>query len=480
MGSSIGRDFAVKTVAIIGAGPCGLSTAKYLLDRGCFQSIVIFEQQAEVGGIWRYSRETPRPPPIPQTDPFYPPDPPLPPEHDGGGAAATRKAPTYTTPMYERLHANIPKTLMQYHDEPFPDDSWIFPSRQDILQYVVRYAEEIRHLIKFCFRVDKVSLRQEEGGRRDQWDVEAASTVTPGETFSGTFDAVVVANGHYATPFIPAVEGIEAFHAAHPGVITHSKSYRSPGPLAGKKVVVVGNGPSGLDVARQVSEVAARTLLSVRGTPTPADKLAHVRADEVAEIDAFLPGRTRAIRLKDGTVEEGVDAVVYCTGFLFSYPFLVPDLAHGLLTTGHGVHGLYQHVFLRRHPTLAFVGLLVKAVPFQISEAQGAAVAAVWAGALRLPSEEEMEAWERRLAEAKGEALHTFAKHGDDGLYINELHDWVMTAWSSAGQRKKPPYWGEETMWERGIIADAKMRFEKQGGNRPARTLAELGLHTRR
>ncbi|KAL2760668.1 hypothetical protein ACRALDRAFT_1059564 [Sodiomyces alcalophilus JCM 7366] len=465
MGSSIGRDVAVKTIAIIGAGPCGLSTAKYLLARGCFQSIVIFEQQAEVGGTWRYSRETPRPSPVPQTDPFYAPDPPLPPENDG-------KAPRYTTSMYERLHANIPKTLMQYHDQPFPEDSWIFPSRQDILQYVVRYAEDIRHLVKFCFRVDKVSLRQEDG--RDQWDVQAASTMTD-ETFTGTFDAVVVANGHYSTPFIPEVEGIEAFNAAHPGVIMHSKNYRVADQFAGKKVVVVGNGPSGLDVARQISEVAARTLLSVR-SPTPAEKLAHVRAGEVAEIDAFLPDKDgdgdsdrRAIRLKDGKVEEGVDAVVYCTGFLFSYPFL-PDLAPGLLTSGRGVHGLYQHVFLRRHPTLAFVGLLIKAVPFQVSEAQAAAVAAVWAGALRLPPVEEMEAWERRLAEVKGEALHTFAKQGDDGFYINELHDWVMTA-SSRG--RKPPYWGEETMWQRSIIADAKMRFEREGVT--ARTLAELG-----
>lgn len=372
--------------------------------------------------------------------------------------------PKYTTAMYERLHANIPKTLMQYHDQPFPEDSWIFPSREDIFQYVVRYAEEVRHLIKFCFQVDKVSLRQEDG--RDQWDVQAASTVTD-ETFLGTFDAVVVANGHYSTPFIPNVEGIEAFDAAHPGVITHSKHYRVPGQFAGKKVVVVGNGPSGLDVARQVSEVAAQTLLSVR-SPTPAEKLAHVRSSEVAEIDAFLPER-RAIRLKDGKVEEGVDAVVYCTGFLFSYPFL-PDLAPALLTSGRGVHGLYQHVFLRRHPTLAFVGLLIKAVPFQVSEAQAAALAAVWADALRLPPEEEMEAWERRLAEVKGEALHTFAKHGDDGFYINELHDWVMTA-SSPG--RQPPYWGEEMMWKRSIIADAKMRFEKQGCT--ATTLAELG-----
>lgn len=457
MGSYATVDFNVKRIAIIGAGPVGLAAAKHLLARRCFESVVIFEQQPEVGGIWYYNRTPSAAQRIPQTSPFCAPDAPLPPEHEG-------EPPIFTTPMYNKLHANIPKTLMQYHGIPFPESSWTYPSREDILDYVTRFAQDIRHLIKFCFKVDRVSPRQEEG--RERWDLQATSTKSD-ESFSGSFDAVIIANGHYSTPFLPDVKGIRAFHEAHPGVVTHSKSYRVPDIYRGKKVVVVGNGPSGLDIARQISQAGARTIMSVQSS-TPADKLAHVGASEAAAIDEFLPS-SRGIRFADGAVEEDVDAVIYCTGFLFSYPFL-PELEPELLTSGRSVRGLYQHLFSRRRPTLAFPGLLMKAIPFPLAEAQSAAVSAVWSNTLRLPSREEMEEWERKEGEVRGEALHTFGSHGEDGHHLNMLHDWVATA-SAPG--REAPYWDDEKMWQRSIFGEAKLRFEQQGGT--ATSLAEIG-----
>lgn len=461
MGSVEALPFHVKKVAIVGAGPCGLAAAKYLRGRKCFESITIFEQQDQVGGIWYYSRDPPASLDVPQTNPFVGHEQPLPPRKQGD-------APVFPSPMYETLHANIPGSLMRYTDAPFPEDAWVYPSREAILQYVDRYADEVRHLIRFNTQVQSIELRQVDGV--DKWDLEASSTVG-GEKVSDTYDAVVVANGHYSTPFIPDVKGIEAFSAAHPGVITHSKNYRRPEPYSGKKVIVVGNGPSGLDLARQISGGGASVILSVH-SPTAPEKLAHVGASaEVGEITEFLPA-TRGVRLApNGAVENDVDAVIYCTGFLFSYPFL-PSLAPKLLTTGRGVHGLYQHLFLAAHPTLAFPGLLMKAVPFPVSEAQGAAVAAVWANALALPPEGEMRAWERRLEEERGEALHTFPSHGGDGYYINMLHDWVTKEATAPG--REPPFWNEERMWERSIFAAAKTVFEQRGAT--AKTLAELGF----
>lgn len=50
--------FNIKKIAIIGAGPAGLAAAKYLLAEG-FQSLDIFEQRTEVGGVWNYNPKTP-------------------------------------------------------------------------------------------------------------------------------------------------------------------------------------------------------------------------------------------------------------------------------------------------------------------------------------------------------------------------------------------------------------------------------------
>jgi cation diffusion facilitator CzcD-associated flavoprotein CzcO len=461
MGSSYTKTpFDIKKIAIIGAGPCGLSAAKYLLAQG-FTSIAIFEQQDEVGGIWYYSNEPTNARLVPQTNPFCPPDPPI---HTGEG-----EAPMFPTPMYKTLHANIVGTLMNFVDLKFPSESWVFPSREDIQAYVVKYAEQVRPLIRFCYQVKSVRLLPLEGRSLalEKWEVEAESTVS-GDTVKEIYDAVVVANGHYSTPFLPDIPGIKEFHEAHPEVIIHSKHYRSPTSYTGQKVIVIGNGPSGLDIAYQIGKSCRKPLLLSVRHPTRPDKLEHTGADEIPEIKEFLPD-VRGVRLVDGHIEEHIDGIVFCTGFLFSYPFL-PDLAGKLLTVGKGVHSLYQHLFYIRHPTLVFPGLNMRAVPFPVSETQAAVFAAVWANALELPPVEEMENWADDLYRRQGEALHVFPQAGD-GVYLNAMHDWALKA---SPRGKEPAYWNDELLWQRSIYAEAKLRFEQQGGT--AKTLAELGF----
>ena len=112
MGSYPPSTFSVKRVAIIGAGPAGLSAAKYLVAQNSFDEVVIFEQQDEVGGIWNYTDLAPGSCPVPQQDPFCPPDKPI---------RLSATAPhIFTSPMYETLHANISKSVMQFSCQDFP------------------------------------------------------------------------------------------------------------------------------------------------------------------------------------------------------------------------------------------------------------------------------------------------------------------------------------------------------------------------
>lgn len=449
--------FDVKTIAIIGAGPCGLSAAKYLLAQKAFDKVVVYEKQPEVGGVWHYS---PKPSPtrhVPQVSPFAPPDPPV------------RICPTvFSTPMYNVLHTNIPWHLMKYSDLDFPKDSLIFPSREDVQKYLIEYSKDVRHIINFSSRVSDVRLRQEDG--KDLWDVEVRST-KDGCMHTRTFDAVVVASGHYSTIYIPDVKNIKEFNEAHPGVITHSKSYRSADAFAGKKVVVVGNAASGLDIASQVSRVCKKPLLLSVHTPSPPENLAWAGAEEVPVIEEFLVAE-RGVRFQDGRVERDIDAILYATGYLFTFPFL-QSLVPPLVTDGRRVVGIYKDLIHIEHPTLVFPGLPIKVVPFPLSESQAAIYSRVWANLLPLPDKAEMRKWEEEEAQRRGGSFHVWPK-GGDAEFINETHDMLA---KSNTPGKEPPFWNEELRWQRKIYAEAKLEFEKGGCT--ARSLEELGYHYR-
>ena len=451
--------FNVSKVAIIGAGPTGLAAAKHLLAHSI--SVTLFEQQPAraLGGVWYYTPEAPPPPPAPQTDPFHAPDAPL-----EAGPRSGGDAPVFISPMYEELHANIPGSLMAFRGVPFPGDARVFPSREVIRDYVRRYAEDVRHLIRFSREVVAVEPRAADDGGEEKWHLRSRSTVDGSED-AEVFDAVVVANGHYSVPFIPPVANLSSYAEAHRDSVLHSKQFRSPRAFDDKVVVVVGNGPSGLDIAYQIRPHARKLYLSVRD-PTPEEKLSHIGCAEIAEITEFLPS-TRGVRLANGTEIRDIDTIIFCTGFLYSFPFL-PTVSDTLITKGKGVHGLYKHLFSIRHPTLAFPGLLMRAVPFPMAEAQAAVFAAAWSNLISLPPADDMWEESRRLDQERGDAVQVLPKMAD-AEYINEMHDWVAGCGGL-----EPPRWGPRQFWERKIFAEAKIRFEDDGCK--AGTLEELGF----
>jgi hypothetical protein len=184
-----------------------------------------------------------------------------------------------------------------------------------------------------------------------------------------------------------------------------------------------------------------------------------------------------------------IDAILFCTGFLYTYPFLTLPTATAtqpLITDGRRVHNLARHFLHTSHPTLVFPGLPIKIIPFPVAEAQAAVFARLWANRLPLPELEELQAWEREDEAGKGferhrvpgKSFHVFPK-GGDALYINGLYDWALRARDDGrGQGKEPPFWGDEELWQRGIYAQAKNRFEETG--RKAKTLEELGFRHER
>ncbi|GIF76528.1 flavin-containing monooxygenase [Asanoa siamensis] len=382
-------------VVVIGAGPAGLATLKALADRGV--PAVCFDAGDRPGGLWVLG---------------------------GPGSGA-----------YRTLHLNTSRTRTQFADLPMPADWPDYPSHDRILAYLIDYADRFglgkairaRHVVR---RV----RRAPDGG----WSVEADGPDGPVVTNAR---AVVVASGHNSVARWPdpPLLGLTAPQ-------THSHDYRDPAQLAGRRVLVVGGGNSAMDIAADASNVAERTVLSLRrgvwivpkylfgrpsdtlngalatrlpwrlrqavsqtmlrvatgrpsayGLPAPVHGflqdhptlsdvlLSRVGHGEIAVRGALRRADGSTVEFADGTSEE-VDLVVWCTGYRAEIPFLDQPVPGDRVP-------LYRHVFHLDEPGLFFVGLMQStgsALP--VVEAQARLVAAYVAGRYALPAPDRQRA----------------------------------------------------------------------------------------
>ena len=159
-------------------------------------------------------------------------------ERDDVGAAWTTR--------YDRLHLHTVRWLSCLPGYRIARSFGKWVSRDRVLEYLRRYAEH--HSLEVRSGVEVTRL-------------------DPGWTLStsaGPLEAerVVVATGHNNVPFIPDWPGSFA------GEIVHSADYRNPAPYVGQRVLVVGAGNSGAEIAVDLAEGGAREVfLSVRTPP---------------------------------------------------------------------------------------------------------------------------------------------------------------------------------------------------------------------
>lgn len=139
--------------------------------------------------------------------------------------------------------------------------------------------------------------------------------------------------------------------------------------------------------------------------------------------------------LQDGARVENVDAVVYCTGYQYTLPFL--NDPHVVTTDGARIFPLYKHVLPPTAPSLAFLGLPWEVAPFPLMQLQAAWVARAWAGGVPLPStgamqrEVEAEEEERRARGVKDRHVHRLGDAQWGYLeWLREAAGWeALPAW---------------------------------------------------
>lgn len=197
------------TVVIVGAGASGLSAAAALQRRGIMS--VILEEDEQIGGTW--------------------------------------------TRRYDRLHLHTVRGFSGLAHYSIPRHYPKYLSRQEFVSYLGEYAGHFTLRVITGCSVRKIRLESE---APSSW----AAATDRGEWHCRV---VVVATGQYRFPILPKWEG----RAAYEGILVHSASYTSASPYAGKRVLVVGAGNSGTEIATDLAENgAAFVALSIR-TPPP-------------------------------------------------------------------------------------------------------------------------------------------------------------------------------------------------------------------
>ncbi|OBA17995.1 FAD/NAD(P)-binding domain-containing protein [Metschnikowia bicuspidata var. bicuspidata NRRL YB-4993] len=427
----------VNHIAVIGAGPAGLAAAKALALEPANWIIDVFERRDSIGGVWNFTEDKSTvAPPIPSTDPNGEE------KHTEYGNLEIQ----FPSSMYKKLETNLTDTLMEYSNVPFQPRKSKFIDRSEVLQYLHKYADTIPKDVHFNFKTNVLGVKKNSG--ESKWTV-TTENLTSAKKTTDAYDAVVVANGHYEHPFIPDTPGLKKWSERDPHSVTHSKYFVSSADFRNETVLIIGNFASGMDLAMQIGTTAKQVYVSTKDETLEESQYDYVKKVRlVTKYDVS----TRKAHTVDGATLDNIDRIVFCTGFLYTFPFLRNYSAE--ITNGVSVKSLYKQTFYVDDPTLLFIGLTKMNSPLPISESQAAVVARVLSGRILLPSVEEMRLSYEAEFSAKGEKEFHSLK-GCDYLFANELYDWIVRS----GTEKKgllPLFWDEKKSSEREGISEVK------------------------
>jgi dimethylaniline monooxygenase (N-oxide forming) len=418
------------TVAVIGAGPAGLVTARWLQHAGF--TPVLFDEGSDVGGQW----------------------------HVGAPASA----------VWSGMRTNTSRVTTAFSDLPHPPGTAAYPSAEAMGVYLRRYVHQfgLRREARFRARVHYVDPAPGGAGWEVRWRDDG------GVERRESFARVVVAVGRHHRTVTPQVPGLTGFSGG--GGLHHSIAYRGAEHWRGMRVLVGGHNTSALEIASELAlrgaarvVVAARRhryvfqrmlngvpmdhrfftrylgmawqalppaaisawlkALLLRTTGTPAQFGAPVHADDVLTagfthspfyLQLVAEGRIAprpwlshvdgaTAHFSDGRSEE-VDAIILCNGYLMDLPCLGPRVREALRPDDLDVD-LHQHTFHPALPGFACVGLFEHSGPyFPTLEQQARRLAYAWSGQAAMPSPAAMAAGVEACGARRG-TLHLVRAH---------------------------------------------------------------------
>ena len=351
-------------IALIGAGPCGLAAARAFSRHGiAFQG---FEAHTDMGGLWNI--HNPR------------------------------------STVYDSAHLISSKRMTEFTEFPMGEAVADYPSHRELLPYFQAYARHFDLLRHFRFGTRVLKVEPLGDAPDTLWRV--TSQGADGATTQADYKGVVLANGTLAEPNAPQWPG------QFSGELLHTSAYKHAQQFDGKRVLIVGAGNSGCDIAVDAVHHARQVDISVRrgyyfvpkyvfgkpadtiggkirlpralkqfidstilkwftgdpvrfGFPQPAYRmyeshpvvnsliLYHIGHGDVKvrpDIER-LDGHT--VHFKDGT-QQDYDLIMAATGYKLHYPFI----DHALLNWQGMAPRLYLNIFSPRFARLAVLGMV--------------------------------------------------------------------------------------------------------------------------
>uniref|UniRef100_A0A4X2K3E6 Dimethylaniline monooxygenase [N-oxide-forming] 3 n=1 Tax=Vombatus ursinus TaxID=29139 RepID=A0A4X2K3E6_VOMUR len=325
-----------KRVAIVGAGVSGLASIRACLEEGLEPTC--FERSDDVGGLWKFT------------------------DHAEEGRAS----------IYQSVFTNSSKEMMCFPDFPYPDNYPNFMHHSKLQDYITTFTKEknLLRYIRLKTLVTEIKKRPD-FSFTGQWDVV---TEKDGMQESAVFDSVLICSGHHVYPSLPKDDfpGLKGFK----GKIYHSREYKGPEGFEGKRVLVVGLGNSGCDIATELSHTAAQgtdwevkkiilqdglekeiRTRTLRKEPVINDDLPARIVCGIVTIKPNIKKFTETSAVfQDGTVFEAIDTVIFATGYGYAYPFLDDSI----IKSRNNEVTLFKGVFPPplEKPTMAVIGLV--------------------------------------------------------------------------------------------------------------------------
>ena len=479
-----------RRVAVVGAGISGVCVAAHLLKFGV--DVVVFERGSVAGGVWHLDDRVALDPEYPNVDPGLGDYVVRPEGLDPGDE--TDLAPPGA--CYYGLRNNVETCLMQSSLARWPEGTPNFVSQNMMDEYIQRVSKDhgVDAVTHYGIRVDKAVFDEV----KEEWQVRTARIESSGGTFRRsiehwTFDALVVASGHYNAPKVPDFPGLKLLKSMYPNRVQHSKSYRKPDAFAGKNILLIGAGVSSWDIARETTRKGTTVYQSSRAgqfdlpaslLPDRTIRIGGVISLEVANnpkleseltVDDPIPAR---IMLERGSPSDGgsepivlegvIHHIILCTGYMISYPYLPQihraqsetatspceslsedsatdtssteerhedHLAPVVNEEGTVISPLYMHTFALNNPSLAFVGSIYHTATFSLFDFQAQMVARVLAGFAQCPPQSVMVDWCEKLARKQGltRNLRSLRADGEEIRFVNEIVDWMNDEWRKLG-----------------------------------------------
>ena len=205
---SIPRDFRV---AIIGAGLSGVCMAIKLAAAGV--DFVVLEKDDDLGGTWLEN-------------------------------------------VYPGCGVDTPGHLYAFSFAPNPDITTYFAKRDEVQAYIQRVAAEadIKRNIRFSTEVVRAHFETDNA----TWQIEIKTPDGKAETLSA--NVLVTAVGMVNRPSIPPIPGLDEF----PGPVMHTAAWDTSVDLTDKRVAVIGNGASSMQVVPSIVDVASHVTVFQR------------------------------------------------------------------------------------------------------------------------------------------------------------------------------------------------------------------------